>query len=186
MELIPRNPMMSLDSPKTSPKRNILTPVQMKAILELDMPDWLWNFHIVGAFAGLRSSEIVELRHTDINHTRKIIHVRPGTQKGTDWGERYVDITAPFKRHFRKAKGLVGTKDQKELSEARYQYIVNPLGWTKWPEGCLRHSFATYHLAKHQDAAKTAHQMGHTSIQMVTRVYAQPARGVTANAWWRL
>jgi integrase len=186
MELIARNPMNAIDAPTTSPKRNILTPENMEHLLELKLPDWLKNVHVIGGFAGLRSSEMLALRHEDIDHKRKLIHVRPGTQKGEEWRERYVDFTEPLRRHLKKGKGPIAPADPKKLSEARAELIVKPLEWARWPEGCLRHSFATYHLAKYQDAAKTAHQMGHTSIQMVTRVYAQPARGVTADAWWKL
>lgn len=186
MELVTRNPMNSIDAPSTSPKRNILTPEQMKAVLKLELPDWLHNIQVIGGFAGLRSSEMLALRWEDIDMKRKLIHVRPGTQKGEGWRERYVDFTEPLKKHLRPSKGPVAPSDPKKLSDARREEIVKKLGWPTWPEGCLRHSFATYHLARWQDAGKTAYQMGHTSVQMVTKVYAQPARGVTASKWWRL
>jgi integrase len=34
---------------------------------------------------------------------------------------------------------------------------------TGWPHNCLRHSFASYHLAIREDAGATAYQMGHTN-----------------------
>ena len=36
------------------------------------------------------------------------------------------------------------------------------MGLDKWPHDCLRHSFCSYYLAAHENAAKTALQAGHT------------------------
>jgi integrase len=40
-------------------------------------------------------------------------------------------------------------------------------GISKWPSNALRHSYASYHLAFHQNAAALALQMGHTSQAMI-------------------
>lgn len=33
--------------------------------------------------------------------------------------------------------------------------------WTDWPQDAMRHCFASYHLALHEDVGRTVTQMGH-------------------------
>jgi integrase len=41
------------------------------------------------------------------------------------------------------------------------------------PHNCLRHSFASYHLAKYQDAARLSLDMGHTSPKLLFNTYRE-------------
>jgi integrase len=52
-------------------------------------------------------------------------------------------------------------------------------GITKWPSNALRHSYASYHLAYHKNAAALALQMGHVSQTMIFSNYREV---VTAQA----
>jgi len=56
----------------------------------------------------------------------------------------------------------------------------------KWPQNGLRHSFASYHLAKFQDAAALALQMGHTNSNLVFQHYRQLVRPEAAEKYWTL
>ena len=40
----------------------------------------------------------------------------------------------------------------------------------------MRHSFASYHLAKHKDAGQTATELGHTSTALVFSHYRKLAK----------
>jgi len=42
-----------------------------------------------------------------------------------------------------------------------------------WPHNALRHSFASYHLARFKDAAALALEMGHTTTTMIFKHYRQ-------------
>jgi hypothetical protein len=53
-----------------------------------------------------------------------------------------------------------------------------------WPSNCLRHSFASYHLAHFRDAAKTAFEMGHTSPALLYQTYANCVTRREAEKWW--
>jgi integrase len=64
--------------------------------------------------------------------------------------------------------------------------LAAKLGWDGFPENSLRHSFATYHLARCKSAPLTAFQMGHSSPAMVQRVYAVPAARADEKAWWEI
>ena len=55
-----------------------------------------------------------------------------------------------------------------------------------WPHNALRHSFASYHLAHHQDAAKTALELGHTESATLFRHYRELVRPDEARAFWQI
>jgi hypothetical protein len=50
--LIADDPMGGVPAPKTKPGRNILTPAQMKALLALELPDYVQAFLLLGGFAS--------------------------------------------------------------------------------------------------------------------------------------
>ena len=43
----------------------------------------------------------------------------------------------------------------------------------RWPNNGLRHSFASYHLAKHQNAPQLALEMGHSTPRMIFEIYSE-------------
>jgi integrase len=53
-----------------------------------------------------------------------------------------------------------------------------------WPKNCLRHSFASYHLAMHESADKTALQMGHRSTTMLFEHYRELVTRSDAERFW--
>jgi integrase len=59
-------------------------------------------------------------------------------------------------------------------------------GKLKWPNNCLRHSFASYHLAHFRDAAKTAFEMGHESPKLLYQTYGNCVTRREAEQWWGL
>jgi integrase len=54
----------------------------------------------------------------------------------------------------------------------------------KWPSNALRHSYASYHLAYHQNAAALALQMGHTSQAMIFSNYREVVTRHDAERYW--
>lgn len=51
---------------------------------------------------------------------------------------------------------------------------------------CLRHSFATYHLALHRDATKTAYLLTHSKPTMLYQHYAGRATKAEAEAYFAI
>jgi hypothetical protein len=102
--------------------------------------------------------------------------------------DRIVDFTEPM---VRREKFFTGKKGRIVPGSARTHYeerrrMAAKLGWDGFPENALRHSFATYHLARCKSAPLTAFQMGHSSPAMVQRVYAVPAARADEKAWWEI
>lgn len=189
MRYIPDDPSEVLDAPKAAVGRNILTTSQMADVLGLPMPAWLRVTFLLGAFAGLRTEELLRMNWEDIDTKTGEIEIRPGVGKDTGgFLERIVDFTEPLARRRAelKGKGKLVPVPKEEFFALRRGLVASELRWPVWPDNCLRHSFATYHLAQSKNAGKTAYQMGHTNPSMVQRVYAVPARKANAAAWWAL
>ena len=58
-------------------------------------------------------------------------------------------------------------------------------GIDQWPQNALRHSFASYHLAKFNDAAALALELGHTNSDLVFQHYRQLVRPKQAERYWK-
>lgn len=175
-DLIARNPARRADRPAAvASARAILTPEQMSSLLGaagVEMRACL----CLGGFAGLRTSEILHSKITvDVDGGE--IHIEDGKTGG-----RYVAVKQVFTRFW---PGHHLPPSQR-VYYRHLRTIVESLGWKEWPENCLRHSFASYHLAMWEDAGKTAFQLGHTSPQMVYKAYARAVKKADAVRWWGL
>ena len=187
-QLIEHNTIERVDSPVAKVRLNILTPVQMQALLELDCPEWLHIAFLLCGFSGLRTEELLRMDWSAVLHDEESIHVGKGIQKNSGgWAERYVDFTDPIQRRVEDLKGSGKIVPVPFITFRRQRTAAaQKAGLKSWPANCLRHSFASYHLALHGDAGKTGHQMGHTSSAMVYRTYAQAVRKSQAEAWWAI
>ena len=188
MRFVEHDPSAALDAPKASIGRNILTVEQMRSVLSVEMDNWTRACVLLGAFAGLRTEEMLRMDWSDIDTEAGEIHIRPGVMKDSGgFFERIVDFTEPLNR---RKEAFSGTGKLVPVTSRRFHYarkaLALALGWPIWPDNCLRHSFATYHLAMSHDPGKTAYQMGHSSPAMVRKVYAVPARRADGAAWWAL
>ena len=186
--LIPDDPMQAVPAPKTSPARNILTTPQMRALLDLELPDPVRAFLLLGGFAGIRTEELLRMSWQNIDIKRGQIHVPPGAMKDSGgYDQRIVDFTEPLVRRkawLAKQSGPILPMASETFHDHKRR-ACKPVLKT-WPGNCLRHSFATYHLARAKSAGLTAYQMGHTDTKMVQRVYAVPAARADWQAWWRI
>lgn len=186
--LVADDPTEAVPMPKAKPGRNILTPQQMTALLDLELPDHVRALLLLGGFAGLRTEEVLRMDWDRVNTKSGQIHVPFDAMKDSGgYDQRIVDFTEPLKRR----KAWLAEQSgpiipmASETFHAHKRRACSPV-LTEWPDNCLRHSFATYHLARAKNAGLTAYQMGHTSAAMVQRVYAVPAALADWKAWWAI
>jgi integrase len=186
---IAENPLEGSRAPKSNPLRNILSPAQMRDLLKQELPDKVLALVLLGGFAGLRTEEIFAMNWENINAKTGQIHVPPDAIKDTTgFDQRIVDFTEPLvrrKKFFEGKKGKIIPGSMEALHEARRRIVLG-MGWSRWPKNSLRHSFATYHLARSKNPSMTAFQMGHTSSTMLERVYAVPAAMADWKAFWKI
>ena len=86
---------------------------------------------------------------------------------------------------YQQPSGLVGPTNETTYNRKRKK-ILDKVKLAKWPNNAARHSYATYHLALHEDAAKTAHQLGHKDIGVLYRHYRGLARRQDAEKYWKI
>lgn len=177
----------------------ILTVDQMRALLDHKWPEWFKAWLVAGAFAGLRTREIFSIPASAIDWEYDEIVIRhEDAKQGEAARPRSANIFEPLKRHMPRRdadKALVDGYSVKKwkpvIREACRVIGVKPspspsgVMTLKWPDNCLRHSFASYHLAHYKDATKTAFLMG-TSPRLLYETYANLVSRRDAAKWWDL
>ena len=166
----------------------ILTPDQMGKLLATEFPQWFRTFLVCGAFAGLRSIEMTRMDHGSIDWEYREILVRKSDSKqGEAAKPRSIQILPAFERHMpRDLHGsLLGGHSEKKM-KTQFAVACSALGIDAWLKNCLRHSFASYHLAHFRDAAKTSFEMGHESPKLLYKTYANLVSRRDAEKWWNL
>ncbi len=137
----------------------------------------------IGAFAGLRRAEIERLDWKQIDLESNLIEVKARHSKTAT--RRLVTIQpnlAAWLEPFHKIRGPVApsnlrkfTEDDRERAGLR----------SEWPQNALRHSFGSYHVAKFNDAAALALQMGN-SPKVIFEHYRQLVKPKDAERYWQI
>jgi integrase len=170
----------------------IYTPKELRLLLA-NAPEGLLPFFAIGAFAGLRSQEIMRLDWQDIRFGQDFIEVAAAKAKTAS--RRLAPLVPVLKAWLlplRKETGnVVGYTRNDSLSEARVRYCnsgVKEGGKViefKWKPNALRHSYASYRLAKIKDAARVALEMGN-SPSMLFRNYRELVTDPQAEEWFSI
>ena len=166
------NPVAATARPKVvSSPPGILTPDQTAALLTNCPPEILPALAI-GAFAGLRAAEIARLDWREVRLDRGHIEVTAANAKSSK--RRLVDISDNLKAWLAPHALTEGRVSVSEMVyRTRLDVAKDAAGLKQWPANALRHSFASYHLARGQDAAKTALQLGHTDTEILFDHYRE-------------
>ena len=150
----------------------------MEHASEETLPYWL-----IGAFAGLRSAEIERLDWSEIDFEAGLIEVKASKAKTASrrlvtmqpnlraWLATYSDRRGPVCPVGLRKK-LEADRDAAKLRK-------------EWPSNALRHSFGSHYLAKFQDAAALALQMGN-SPAMIFKHYREVVRPQEAEKFWNI
>lgn len=189
-QLVPVNPFD--DTPPKAEKGHrlaILTPKQMRNLLNAKLPEWFRMWVIAGGFAGLRTAEQQRMGFDSFDFEYKEIIVRKEQSKqGEAARPRSITMQPAFIRQlsgriFPMEGNLIDGKHPSDFS-VLMPIATKAIGLPKWPKNCLRHSFASYHLAHFRDASKTAFEMGHTSPTLLYQTYANSVSRRDAEEWW--
>ena len=121
----------------------------------------------------------------NIDFTAKLITVTPAIAKRRS--VRHVDITdnlAAWLLPQRKDSGPVAFPQ----AEWRWKFdrVRKAANLSKWPANGLRHSFASYHLAQHNDQNKTALLLGHRSTDVLFNHYRGLVTADDAARFWSI
>ena len=194
----------------------VLTPAEAQALLSaaVEYAPEMVPYFAIGIFAGLRpENELAALDWRNIDFAHKTIHVEAASAKTRR--ERYVDMSEnliewllprqkdsgkiEFSRPrfdaVREKAGLIPPRvvnGHYLLKRANGKtFKQKRLGARKgvmiWKGDIMRHSFASYHLAAHNDAGKTASQLGHGAhLDMLFQHYRRAVRAEQAELFWAI
>jgi integrase len=160
----------------------ILTPAQLRKLLDLSRDDVRATIAL-GAFAGIRPEEIARLTWEEISLEKGLITITAAKSKTAQ--HRYVKIlpcldawlrpliaSGPiqqhnFRRRYDETRRIAGFA----LRGNRRKRRNDDESLVPWPHDALRHSFASYHLAKFQNAPALALELGHQSNALIFSNY---------------
>jgi len=139
----------------------------------------------IGAFAGLRTSEILRLDWKDVHLGRRLIEIQAARSKSAR--RRLIKILPNLEawlQPYVEESGSVFAAGWQHYHEATAK-LVRRLG-LKWPENGLRHSFASYHLAHFKDTPALSLEMGHTGPAMLFAHYREVVSPEAAALYWEI
>jgi integrase len=160
----------------------ILTVEQTARLLESAPPE-LVPYIAIGAFAGLRRAELERLDWKEVDLQSSLIEVAAAKAKSAR--RRFVKIQPNLAKWLQPRAQLSGN-----VTPFGYRALVEATreaaGIDQWPQNALRHSFASYHLARFNDAALLALELGHTNSNLVFQHYRQLVKPKQAERYWKI
>ncbi|MBN8711371.1 MAG: hypothetical protein J0I10_18465 [Verrucomicrobia bacterium] len=138
----------------------------------------------VGCFGGIRPEESARLKWSMIDFKRK--HIDLPAEITKDGDRRIVEMSDNLFEWL-----LICRKESGPLLPVNFRRkrwaLSKAMGWDGWPDDILRHSYGSYHLAKHRNAAMTAEQMGHKNARMLYAHYREVVKEAEdIESYWKL
>jgi integrase len=137
----------------------------------------------IGAFAGLRESEIKRLDWGDVDLRRGFVEVKAAKAKTAK--RRIIRIQpnlaqwlAPYSAM---SGAVVPVNSRKKLDAVR-----KAGGLQRWSRNGLRHSYASFRLAATNNAANVASELGHSTSQMLYSTYRELVLPEEAERYWSI
>ena len=128
----------------------------------------------------------MRLDRSEVDQVRGYITV--SAQKAKTARRRLIPIAhnlARWLRPYAGMSGLVWAKGGRVYHKA-INRLRSDIGMAHWPQNALRHSFASYHLAKHCDASELMLYMGHTSTKLIFEAYRELVHPQGAEVYWNI
>lgn len=179
------NPAAQTDKarePKLKP--GILKVDEARALLENASSEIL-PYIAIGLFAGLRRAEIERLDWSEIDFDEAYIEVTAEKSK-SKVANRFITIQPNLREWLLPNRKLQGKVTPTSCFRELFEQARAAAGIKQWPDNALRHSFASYHVAKFRDAKGLALEMGHTDSGMLFNHYRQLVRPKDAERYWNI
>ena len=183
-KLCRENPALAVELPRLEDKPpGILTPAQSATLLghcRAAEPTLLATLALC-LFGGVRPEEARRLAWEDVGDD----YVTIEGHKAKTRRRRLVTITPQLRAWLELARSL-----DSELPVANHAAKFNHARrlaglFNDWPHDAMRHSFASYHMAKHRNENTTAQEMGN-SPQMIYHHYRELVRPADAEAFFNI
>ena len=136
-------------------------------------------------FAGLRPFEMMKLKGDKINLADGHITIDAVTSKTRT--ARTVDLSDNAKAWIRQYPPAAQIVPSENAWRTWRETLMDDCKLTEWPVDVARHGFASAHYVLHQNASKTAAQLGHfDSLDMFTRHYKSLMTSKDASAYFEI
>ena len=162
------NPVADTERPETPDGEiTIYTPEEIEKLLAAASPSFR-PCVALGAFAGLRTSEIQRLQWQDVDLVRG--HVKASGRKRGTPARRFVPLTDNLRQWlapYAKRTGLVWLKKETDRQRAEdyfsdAQSATAEAAGVPWKKNALRHSFISYRCAESQNVNAVALEAGNS------------------------
>jgi integrase/recombinase XerD len=176
---------MSIRAKEVEKAVGVYAPKQLAKLLENATADWV-PFIAIGAFAGLRVSELGKLDWSEVNLEEGFIHVPANKAKSAR--RRIVRILPNLDAWIRPYAKLEGpVAPVKVFSPGKYLgSVMRAAGIKSWEKNGLRHSFASYHLAHFRNIESLALEMGHRGTDLIFHHYRRVVTETDAKQYWAI
>jgi integrase len=177
------NPALETARAKEPPTpTGILTVAETARLLEAADPKVL-PFIAIGAFAGLRRAELERLDWSEVDLSSGLIQVSASKSKTAR--RRFIQVQPNLDQWLRPHAQLRGPVVPPDY--VRYFNAARTAaGLTQWPNNALRHGFASYYLARYNDAARLALEMGHTNSSLIFAHYRELVKPKDGEAYFSI
>ena len=154
------NPIAGIEKPadKTG-EISIFTPAKVQALLGVAQGEVLAGIAIK-TFAGLRTSELLKLDWSDVDEEQIIVkaaHAKTRRRRVVTVSENLLAWLRPLQKETGPVAPFTPRQWHDRVSAAAVESKVAPL-----PKNVMRHSFCSYHFAKHRNENLTAAEAGNS------------------------
>ena len=160
----------------------ILTVAECQQLLGAADSDML-PFFAIGAFAGLRRSEIEQLTWEQVDFQSRLIEVKARQAKTAR--RRLVNIEANLcdwlQPYAAESGAICPTNFRKRFDDVRKKAGLLEV----WQDNILRHSYGSYYLGVNKDVAALALQMGN-SPAVIFKHYRNLVKPDDATRYWKI
>ena len=175
------NPVKNVEITVQRKAPEFFTVEQCKTIMEVAEAGEMSAYFALGLFAGVRPKEIERMTWKDVNLDTQEIHLSSEmtkTKKARLF--KMSENLVSWLRVLPKDKPLINT-GHKKAKDA----ILKALDQKKivWVQDGLRHTFATFHYAKHKSLDLLRHDMGN-SPEVIERFYRGAISAGEVNKFW--
>jgi integrase len=138
----------------------------------------------VGCFGGIRPEESARMTWDMVDFKRKHIDLPAEITKADE--RRIVDMPDNLVEWLLACRKQSGRLLPVNFRRKRWA-LCRQMNWNEWPDDILRHSYGSYHLAMHRNAALTAEQMGHKNARMLYAHYREVVKEASdIEGFWKL
>jgi len=208
------NPLREAERPRSrghegeneKKEMKVLTPIQVKALLEQTKEQKYKMLFTLAAFTGLRQGELLGLKWEDIDWEAKQVHVQRTFTKGrffatkTKTSNRRVDLGPTLMLELKKWKlasgrnepGLIFCNeagnpiDHNHVVKQHFYPILKAANLPKVRFHDLRHTYASIMIEQGENLKYIQTQLGHSSPTVTLNVYAHLMKPTNQEAACRL